>query len=642
MSIFPFSALVGQELLKTALLICAVNPGAGGVLIRGDKGTAKSTAARGLAEIMPAIERVLNCPFNCDPKAPVPICSVCNDQLLEHSLELPPFVNLPLGATEDRVIGSIDFERALKEGRRAFQPGLLATAHRGILYIDEVNLLADHLVDVLLDVAAMGVNSIQREGLSISHPSRFALVGTMNLEEGDLRPQLLDRFGMMVEVEAPQDSQVRAEVIRRRISFEEDTANFRHNWQTEQEKLKTRVAKACKRLPSVVLGDELLDLVSTLCCQLGARSLRADLVICKVARTLAALDDRSEVVLEDIHTACQLALPHRTKRKATDPHTFSQEKLDQLMENAAHQQSGNGDDSNGPEANDDDQAEDDLKKNDSERIFAASNALNAARVEVETTSGLSKDGRRSTSYGQRQGRFLRATADENPTKLAVAATVQHSVLRNNGTLNVSSADLHQKVEMVKNASLVLFVVDASGSMAALKRMELVKGASVSLLEDAYKRRDQVAVIAFRKEEASLILPPTRSVQVAQKELTELPTGGRTPLAHALHLAKEISIKQRKLNGLEPLVILLSDGKANVGLTPGSDPWQDSLNAAYDLAQLHLAALVIDTESGYLRFRRAEELAKVLKAEYLSLENMSADTLSLKIRTRLRGRMKSLY
>src|ERR1700761_4895512 len=274
MTDFPLAALVGQEQLKTALLLCAVNPGIGGVLIRGDKGSAKSTAARGLAAVMAPIDRVLGCAYICPPGQPAASCEVCNASERVSDTTPVPFVNLPLGAGEDRVLGSLDFERALKDGRKAFQPGLLAAAHRGILYIDEVNLLPDHLVDVLLDAAAMGINRVQREGLSIQHPARIALVGTMNQEEGELRPQLLDRFGMMVEVRAPQEPRLRAEIVRRRLAWEADPEGFGRAWSDQQAALREQVLQAQVLLPKVTVAEGLLLLISELCCSQGVTSLR--------------------------------------------------------------------------------------------------------------------------------------------------------------------------------------------------------------------------------------------------------------------------------------------------------------------------------------------------------------------------------
>src|SRR5580692_2587096 len=332
---FPLAALVGQEQLKSALLLCAVNPGIGGVLIRGDKGSAKSTAARGLAGVMAPIERVVGCAYNCAPGDPSASCEVCNGAATSVETTPVPFVNLPLGASEDRVLGSLDFERALKDGRKAFQPGLLASAHRGILYIDEVNLLPDHLVDVLLDAAAMGINRVQREGLAVQHSARIALVGTMNQEEGELRPQLLDRFGMMVEVRAPQEPRLRAEIVRRRLAWEADPEAFGRAWNDQQVALCEQVLRAQGLLPKVTIADGLLLLISELCCSQGVTSLRADLVMNKAARALAALHDRTNVEADDLSQAAMLVLPHRRRARPFEQPGVDENELQRFMQKAA-------------------------------------------------------------------------------------------------------------------------------------------------------------------------------------------------------------------------------------------------------------------------------------------------------------------
>ncbi|MDO3532083.1 ATP-binding protein, partial [Ralstonia pseudosolanacearum] len=354
---YPFAAIVGQEPLKRALLLCAIDPTLGGVLIRGDKGTAKSTAARGLTDVLPPITRVAGCAFNCAPDAPLAECEACRAGDAAHASAPVPFVNLPLGATEDRVLGHLDIERALKDGRKAFQPGLLASAHRGLLYIDEVNLLADHLVDVLLDVSAMGRNTVERDGLAMRHPARITLLGTMNLEEGDLRPQLLDRFGMMVEVTAPRDAAVRTEVVRRRLAFEADPAGFVAAWQADTDALRARLAAAQAMLARVALPDTLFAFISTLCCEFEVASLRADIVMHKAARALAALDGRTEVTAEDVRDAAELVLPHRRRRKPFEQPGLDRERLDELMRQAtpppANPDTGPGTETDTPPPEDD-------------------------------------------------------------------------------------------------------------------------------------------------------------------------------------------------------------------------------------------------------------------------------------------------
>jgi magnesium chelatase subunit D len=655
---FPFTAIVGQSTLRTALMLCAVDPSLGGVLIRGDKGTAKSTAARALAEVLPPILRVPGCAFNCAPGAPSEYCEVCRAVDVPApapELSTVPFVTLPLGATEDRVLGSLDIARALQGGggQRVFQPGLLAAAHRGLLYIDEVNLLADHLVDVLLDVAAMGVNSVQREGLSISHPARFTLVGTMNLEEGDLRPQLLDRFGLMVEVTAPREKTERSEVVRRRIAYEADPAGYVLRWQEQQHALQGKLATAQQLLPTVALDDAMLDLISHLCCEFEVASLRADIVMHKTARAIAALDGREQVGLDDIRRAAELVLPHRRRRKPFEQPGLDQQKLDDLMEQAAQQQA---DDSKTDQSEADQQqtpesapGEQDGDTQDGpqpgatkeEQVFAAAAAAEgraAPRIQVEAANKSAETtGRRSVAKNTARGQTVRAVQNQQPTSIAIGATLRSAALRDPQNMQVTRADLHQQVKTGTSANLIIFAVDASGSMAAQRRMEALKGAVLNLLTDAYQRRDEVAVIAFRGQEAQLLLAPTRSVDLAEQSLRELPTGGRTPLPDALAMAIGILDDARRAGGTKPpLLVLMTDGKANVSMVDVGDPWQEALELAEMLADRRVPALVIDTETGYTRLGRAARLADRLGAECLTLEELSADNLTLTVRARLAG------
>ena len=628
-ALFPFGAIVGQEQLKRALLLCAVDTSLGGVLIRGDKGTAKSTAARALTAVLPALQRVAGCAFNCAPGAAADCCAICRDTQTGAAVAAVPFITLPLGATEDRVLGTLDLQRALKGEHNALQPGLLAAAHRGILYIDEVNLLPDHLVDVLLDVAAMGVNSVQREGLSVSHPARFTLVGTMNLEEGDMRPQLLDRFGLMVEVTAPCDKQTRAEVVRRRLAYEADPAAFGAQWEPAQEILRQQIAAAQALLPQIVLDDALFDLISHLCCEFDVASLRADIVMHKAARALAALAGRRNVTPEDVRNAAELVLPHRRRRKPFEQPGLDQDKLDDLMQQAMPPQEDTSASSDSPSDN-----QQQTETGGSEQVFAAAPAQQARQLKVEPISTVATlAGRRSDAADTARGRTVRTVPDSNPASLAPGATLRSAILRSaaedSAVLSLQSGDLHGKVKLGKAANLILFVVDASGSMAAQRRMEAVKGAVLSLLTDVYQRRDQVAVIGFRGEQASLLLAPTRSVDLAEQGLRELPTGGRTPLPHALQLA--LRTLEQAGNAAPPLLVLLSDGKANVALESGADPWRETLALAGQLAARGTAALVLDTETGYVRLGRAAQLAQALGASCLTLEELSADQLALTIR-----------
>lgn len=664
---YPFNAIVGQELLKKALLLAALDPTIGGVLIRGDKGTAKSTAARGLAELLPPIETVAGCAFNCEAQHPLSVCEVCTPGAIRQFLPVP-FITLPLGATEDRVLGTLDFERALKEGKQKFLPGLLASAHRGVLYIDEVNLLADHLVDVLLDAAAMGVNTVQREGLSLEHPARVTLIGTMNPEEGDLRPQLLDRFGMMVEVTAPREPVQRSAVVRSRLSFEADPAVFRSVWQASQDDSRRALERAMAALPHIDIADSLVDVISAICCRLEIVSLRADIVMTKVVRALAALEGRKQPNSEDVKVAALLVLAHRKRVNPLDKTGLDEELLDETLqgsnwdkpkgvpENAPAQsqlQSESESESESqsqsqsdPEPQPESQLETEPPGDDQE---APSDSLPlpplvfSASAAYQFKAGLKLDGARSRLSGLRgrlksgsRGRYVRAVPDNMPSSLAVDATIRHAVLHSGGEFRVGSENLHAKVRVEQKATLVILLVDASGSMAARRRMEAVKGAALSLLEDAYRKRDQVCVIAFRGAQAEVLLAPTRSIQIASQALQVLPTGGRTPLAHGLALALKIACESRLKAHLEPLLVVLSDGKGNVSLPEHDNAQASALALAAQVAERKVAALVVDTEDGYIKVGLARPLAAAMGAEYLGLEKLSADKLTLAIKAHGRG------
>lgn len=665
---FPFSAIVGQEKLKLALKVCSIDPSIGGILIRGDKGSAKSTAARALAHVLPPISRNRGCQFNCDIAAGhiAKQCEVCghgdkSDLLKPADLVPVPFINLPLGATEDRVVGSLDFEQALKQGKRVFQPGLLASAHRGILYIDEVNLLADHLVDVLLDVAASGINTIEREGLTVSHPSSFMIIGTMNPEEGDLRPQLLDRFGMMIEISAPDDAAERAEVVRRRLLYEQSPRSFALEWEAQNARLRADIIAARKMYPSIRLEDEQLLAISRLCIELGIKSLRADLVINKVSRAVASLRQANSVSAEDIRVACELALPHRKRNRPGDRSRLPEQNLDEAYDRLRDQfdcqsrqpqKPTNEEDLSSPVEQLSEQATeqspdiDDRELSDMEKtngqglkVFSADYAMNVARLHTDTSEKMSApQGRRSRVDNASRGAFVRSEAASKTRgyhgPVAVTATIQHATMRNPEELEVTKDDLHYQIRSGKTGNLILFVVDASGSMSAMQRMQSVKGAVLALLDDAYRCRDSVAVIAFRGAQADLLVPPTRSTDVANMQLEELPTGGTTPLSDALRLAMQTLRNSNKLK-LMPLVVLLTDGKANSSIEQDADPWNEALAYAEQMRSVaDTRTLVVDTESGFVRLGRAKVLADALGAEFITLNKLTADNLKMLVGKRL--------
>ncbi len=338
-AVFPFTAIVGQERMKSALVLNAISPQIGGVLIRGERGTAKSTAARALAALLPQIRVVSDCPFNCDPDRPELLCDACRDRLrsgetLPVSSRRTRFVDLPVSATEDRVVGTLDIERAIKLGERHFEPGVLAAANRGLLYVDEVNLLDDHVVDLLLDSAAMGINVVEREGISFQHPARFILVGTMNPEEGELRPQLLDRFALAVDIQGIADTAARVQILERRIQYEQDPELFSKRWRDAEAALAGRILAAQRLLPSVTFTQDELVLIARLTADMQVDGHRADIVILKAATAQAAFDGRTAIEPKDIFGAAELALPHRMRRKPFEDPSAQMSKLEQRLEEA--------------------------------------------------------------------------------------------------------------------------------------------------------------------------------------------------------------------------------------------------------------------------------------------------------------------
>jgi Mg-chelatase subunit ChlI len=337
--VYYFSAIVGQEKMKNALVLNAINPKLGGVLIRGEKGTAKSTAVRSLAALLPDIEAVADCRFRCNPHDRATMCQECISRL-DSAEELPVektktrVIELPVGSTEDRVVGSLDLEQAIKKGEKRFEPGILAEANRGILYVDEVNLLDDHIVDILLDSAAMGVNIVEREGVSYSHPAEFILIGTMNPEEGELRPQLLDRFGLCVHIEGIADIDQRVEVVKRRAFYEQDPSGFQKTWKEEEKKLQQDIVQARELLRQVTISDDMLYLIARIAIDMNVDGHRADIMIMKASKTLAAFNGRREVSKEDVQKAADMALQHRMRRKPFQKQGVEEEKIAGIISHA--------------------------------------------------------------------------------------------------------------------------------------------------------------------------------------------------------------------------------------------------------------------------------------------------------------------
>ncbi len=657
---FPFSAVVGHESLRMALLLCAVDPGIGGVLLRGQKGSAKTTLARGLATLLPGDA---------------------------------PFVELPVGASEDRLVGSIDLRAALTGGERRFAAGLLQAAHGGVLYVDEVNLLPDHLVDVLLDVAASGVNRVEREGVSHSHPSRFVLVGSMNPEEGELRPQLLDRFGLSVDVIASTDPGERAEAVQRRLAFDADPEGFLATWQEAEDALRDRLEQAhtARVTPDLILR------VSTLCAEAGAEGLRADLVICRAAAALAGWEGAEEASESEVRRVADLALGHRRRRSPFEAPGMAADELDRLLDDAfADQDAGESGDTGsgqsdgvadaGAGSSDDAGSRDDaggpgngaagdgaagdaggLRPGDDagsagsnegpedeasgpEQVVEPGAApgrvrrIEAGATSAGVTSVAQASGRRTVTLGDR-GRLVSDRVPEPGRPLgsiAVTATMTAAAARQRGggALAIEEEDLREAVRQERAANLVVLAVDASGSMGAHGRMAAAKGAVLALLMDAYQRRDRVALVTFRGDAADIALRPTGSTEVAQARLSDLPVGGRTPLASGIDMALGV-VRAATHGAYRPLLVVVSDGRATAA-QGGVDPVQASLLAAEAVRRQGVSAVVVDAEGisstdgspAGVRLGLARPLAEAMGARYLTVDDLSAEVITDAVRSAL--------
>jgi magnesium chelatase subunit D len=625
---YPFSAIVGHDQLRLALLLCAVRPEIGGALVRGEKGTAKSTAVRGLAGLLSA--------------------ATGSDAGL---------VEMPLGATEDRVIGSLDLQRVLRDGEHAFAPGLLARAHGGVLYVDEVNLLHDHLVDVLLDAAAMGRVHIERDGISHTHEARFVLIGTMNPEEGELRPQLLDRFGLTVDVHASRDVDVRVQVIRQRMAYEADPDGFAERYADADAELARRIATARAHVDDVTLPDNELRRIAALCAAFDVDGMRADLVVARTAVAHAAWRGANIVEEQDIRVAAELALPHRRRRDPFDDPGIDRDQLDEALAQAGSDPEPDSDPPGGGQSADEPASQQDSPSNGEAQQPPPNNSMaddpqhpasprsrssprpSAPPSKTFRTRALKVPGVGEGAPGRRSrarnatGSVIAATDGNDPScgghGLHLFATLLSAAERaGTGPLRPQPDDVRRAVREGREGNLVIFVVDASGSMAARDRMAAVSGAALSLLRDAYQRRDKVAVITFRQQEARLLLPPTSSAHIAGRRLARFDTGGKTPLAEGLLAARELIIREKARDrARRSLVVVLTDGRATAGL----NPLGRTRAAAARLVAEGVAAVVVDCETSYVRLGLAEQLARYLGAPVIRLEQLHADSLTRAVR-----------
>ncbi|MFC7486947.1 VWA domain-containing protein [Knoellia sp. CPCC 206453] len=679
MTHYPFTAVVGADDLSLALILTTVSPAIGGVLVRGEKGTAKSTIVRGLVDLLPPHDVLEGCRFACDPVRPDPTCPDGPHTAATATTSRPArLVELPVGATEDRVIGSLDLGKALGSGEAAFQPGLLADAHRGILYVDEVNLLHDHLVDLLLDAAAMGRNTVERDGVSVSHAARLVLVGTMNPEEGELRPQLLDRFGLTVEVAASRDPLLRAEVVRRRLAFDADPVGFAAGYAAAQRDLADHVTAARIAVDRVELSDRSLATIARVCAGFEVDGMRADIVTARAAIAHAAWHGRVSVTREDIRAAAIFALPHRRRRNPFDAPGLDEDLLDRLL----------GDEPNDPGPDDDhdpdsrpDDADDTAPASDSDPVtnpgvppkttqdqqqdagsrepepsraaddtpqtpesrddsanptpdretpavvpagVAAAGTPFRARAFTLTGVGTGESGRRSRALTA-TGHTIGSTTSRSG-RLHLPATITEAA-RHRGTrgtaygrLVLLPGDLRTAVTQGQESNLVLLAVDASGSMGARRRMEEVKTAVLSLLLDAYQRRDRVGLVTFRGHGAEVALHPTSSVDAAARSLTNLAHGGRTPLAEGLLMATKVLAREKLRDPKRrPLLVVVTDGRA----TAGPDALERSWTIADAWGRTGHQSVVIDCETGRFRLGLAADLATRMGATHVPLGEVAA-------------------
>ncbi len=611
---YPFSAIIGQEAMKKALLLNVVNPKIGGVLINGEKGTAKSTAVRALS---PLIDKKI--------------------------------VEMPLSISEDRLVGSIDMEKTLEGGSVYFEEGVLKKADQNILYVDEVNLLQDYIIDILLDVSANGMNRIEREGVSFSHQSDFILVGTMNREEGELRPHFLDRFGLYVNIQGEKDPRVRVDILKNRHAYEENRQVFCQSFRDQETKFKGLISEAKERMKQIIVTEENLQKIISLCLQANVMGHRADLVMEQTAKAIAALNGRIEINDQDIEEAAFFALMHRQNERSPqqqeEEKTDSQEPEEEQQENQPEPEDDDApseEENPHPEQDEEKQSE----KDDNNKEQPKPGKPQTENFEIGQDFKLKDFGHRSdrrvrrgqgkrtnSRSASKSGRYIFTTMQRKNNDLALDATIRAAApfqgqRQSNGmAINIREEDIREKVRQKKIANLLVFVVDASGSMGANQRMVETKGAIMSLLKDAYVKRDKICLVAFRGEEAQVLLPPTRSVERGYKLLENMEIGGKTPLNAGLTKGIQvIKSELKKAPELMPMMIVITDGKGNVSLADDKKPKAELFEIGEKIREFkQINTMVIDIEKqGMMRFGIAKELAGMMNSEYRAMDELNSD------------------
>lgn len=618
---FPFSAVLGLNHAKTAILIVLVNPRAGGLLISGPRGIGKSTLMRSTQEL---IER--------------------------------PWRDIPVSVTEDRLFGTIDTEKAIYSGQKKLYSGIINEADQGVLYLDDANLLREDLLDSILNIAEVGAYQLERDGLSLRCDTSFTVIAAINPESGMLSGACLDQFGLFVNVDNIHDENTRVEILKRTISFEKDCASFCKLWKLENEKIKKAIHSAMSLLPKVVVSSAMIQLASVYALKAHVSGHRADIYLIEAARALAALAERRYVLPKDLEKAAEFVLPHRMRKNCEQelPQSDELENPDKndIEKDQESENNNLGDDGEDPSGNhiveaagngsDNDESSSDMPEfpqgADDEKVDPADSHVILPPLWIQNEkkrfSPKGSGKRNMTRSDERQGRYVKAGIPKGETHdIAIDATLRAAAphqkgRRSNGcAVVIRHEDIRRKEREKRTGNIFLFLVDASGSMGARERMKAVKGVVFKMLADAYQKRDRVGMIAFRRDRAEVLLPITRSIEFAQKKLAALPTGGKTPLAQGLIKAEDMLDRLYKQDPLQdPVLILITDGRATNSLNKNTDPVRDALSEAERIGHRHMLAAVIDTESSFIKLGLAKELAQKMGASYFHVDKISEDRL----------------